>query len=66
MVPYLKKTPMVKKYLLKTILLKGIVSQDGVLTETIRAQFRPKQSAAYLSPRKSHVKNLLCNKQGNC
>jgi hypothetical protein len=28
--------------------LKGIVSRDGLLTETIGVKFRPKQSAAYL------------------
>jgi hypothetical protein len=32
---------------LTDLAVKGIVSQDGVSTETIDVQFRPKQCAAY-------------------
>jgi hypothetical protein len=40
---------------------EGIISEDGVLTGTIGAQFMPKQSAAYLTRSDLHLESRESN-----
>jgi hypothetical protein len=48
------------------LLFKGIVSRDCLSTETICSLGLNNPPRICLTPRKSRVKNLLRNKQGNC
>jgi hypothetical protein len=58
-VPYCKSDVKLDVFLLfNTRLVKGIVSRGGVSTETIAAQFRPKQPAVYVLHLESHAQKI--------